>query len=135
MEQGAVGMRILLIDNDAALRRITARVLVLAGHAVLTAADGAEGLRLWREQGADLVITDIQMPGMNGIEVILQLRSLAPDLPIIAISGGDRSRELDLLGNAKVLGAVGQLGKPFSADELYAAVQVAMGKRGRSDSA
>ena len=63
--------RILLIDDDEAVRRPTARLLELMGHEVLTAEHGEAGLRVWRERGADLVITDVCMPGMNGLEVIV----------------------------------------------------------------
>lgn len=86
----------------------------------------AEGPRLWREQGADLVLTDIQMPGINGIEVMLQLRSRAPKLPVIAVSGGVRSRDLELLGTVGLIGAVGLLQKPFTSAALKAAIAEAL---------
>ena len=98
------------------------RFLASEGYAVAEAEDGAVGLRRWREQGADLVITDIEMPNKNGIEVVLELRAHAPGLPVIAISGGDRSAQLDLLGGAIHLGAFGVLVKPFTLAELLDAV-------------
>ena len=119
-------LRILLIEDDAPIRGLLTRMLMGAGHEVIAAANGVEGLRLWREQGADLVLTDIQMPGLNGIEVMLQLRSYAPKLPVIAVSGGTRSRDLDLLGTAGLLGAVGLLQKPFTSAALTAAIAEAM---------
>lgn len=119
-------LHILLIEDDAPIRELLTRMLVAAGHQVTTAANGAEGLRLWREQGADLVLTDIQMPGINGIEVMLQLRSYAPKLPVIAVSGGVRSRDLDLLGTVGLLGAVGLLQKPFTSAALKAAIAEAL---------
>ena len=122
---------VLLIDDDASILSAVRRLLVRSGHDVTEAPNGAEGLRLWREQGAGLVLTDLQMPGMNGLEVILQLRAYAPTLPVIAMSGGERSRDLDLLGTAGLLGAVGLLTKPFTADELAAAVGAAAGQAGQ----
>jgi CheY-like chemotaxis protein len=122
---------VLLIDDDASILSAVRRLLIRSGHEVTEASNGAEGLRLWREQGAGLVLTDLQMPGMNGLEVILQLRAYAPDLPVIAMSGGGRSRDLDLLGSAGLLGAVGLLTKPFTADELAAAIGAAAGQAGR----
>jgi CheY-like chemotaxis protein len=119
-------LHILLIEDDAPIRELLTRMLVAAGHQVTAAANGAEGLRLWREQGADLVLTDIQMPGINGIEVMLQLRSYAPKLPVIAVSGGVRSRDLDLLGTVGLLGAVGLLQKPFTSAALKAAIAEAL---------
>ena len=122
---------VLLIDDDASLLSAVRRLLVRTGYQVTAAPNGAEGLRLWREQGAGLVLTDLQMPGMNGLEVILQLRAYAPGLPVIAMSGGERSRDLDLLGTAGLLGAVGLLTKPFTAEELAAAIGAVTGQAGR----
>ena len=78
--------RILLMEDDEALRGLLARVLRSAGYDVVEAADGASGLAHWREGGADLVLTDIHMPDTNGIEVMLELRTFAPALPVIAMS-------------------------------------------------
>jgi CheY-like chemotaxis protein len=122
----APALRILLIEDDAQVRGVLSSVLVRSGHSVTSAANGAVGLRLWREHGADLVLTDIQMPETDGIEVILQLRTYAPELPVIAMSGGDRSGDLDLLGDARLLGAVALLKKPFSADALARAIAAAV---------
>ena len=82
---------ILVMDDDADVRRSLERVLVSRGHQVLLAADGGEGLRTWRERGADLVLLDIHMPNTDGIEVLVQLRGKAPRLPVIVISGGDQT--------------------------------------------
>ena len=120
-------LRILLIEDDASLLAAVSRLLVRVGYEVTEARNGAEGLRVWREQGADLVLTDIRMPGINGLEVIVQLRVYAPRLPVIAMSGGDCVRDLDLLGSAGLLGAVGLLTKPFGEDELAAAITAAAG--------
>ncbi len=122
----ALALRILLIEDDAQVRGVLSSVLTKSGHQVTTAANGEVGLRLWREHGADLVLTDIQMPETDGIEVILQLRTYAPHLPVIAMSGGDRSGDLDLLGDARLLGAVALLKKPFSADALTRAISAAV---------
>jgi len=122
-------LHILLIEDDAAVRGILSRMLEASGYAVIQATNGADGLRLWREQGADLVLTDIQMPDMNGIEVIMQLRAFAPHLPVIAMSGGGQSRDLDLLGDAKLLGAVGVLYKPFTGEALNQAITAALASR------
>ena len=119
--------RILLLDDDEALRLLLARILRAAGYEVADAPDGATGLRLWRERGADLVVTDLHMPDTNGIEVILALQTYAPALPVIAMSGGQRALDLDLLGSAQLLGAVRVLAKPFSKEEFLAAVREATG--------
>jgi len=114
------------MEDDEALRGVVMRMLTPAGYDVMDAPNGATGLRVWRERGADLVITDLHMPDTNGIEVILELRSFAPTLPVIAMSGGQRALDLDLLGSAKLLGAVSILTKPFTKGELLASVAAAL---------
>jgi CheY-like chemotaxis protein len=118
---------ILVIDDERAVRDSLAKILRREGHEVRTAASGEEGLRMWREQGAAVVILDIHMPGFDGIEMLVQLRALEPLLPVIVISGGDETHTLGLLGDAKLLGAVRALAKPFSLGEITAAVNHALG--------
>jgi CheY-like chemotaxis protein len=72
------------------------------------------------------VITDMQMPGKSGLELLLELRALDPRLPVIAMSGGDSSKQLDLLGSAGLLGAVAVMLKPYTVDELVMAVRGAL---------
>src|SRR5260370_16043486 len=86
--------RILVMDDDGVIRAAVRRILESAGHEVLEAADGAAGLRLHREQGADLVVVDIFMPGRDGVEVIRALRQEAPLAKVVAISGGGRHRNV-----------------------------------------
>jgi CheY-like chemotaxis protein len=118
--------RILVVDDDAAVRRALERVLSRHGHEVLLAADGGQGLRRWREEGADLVLLDIHMPNTDGIEVLVQLRGLAPRLPVIVMSGGDQTKQLDLLGDAKLLGARAVLKKPFTLAEIFGVIDDAL---------
>jgi CheY-like chemotaxis protein len=118
--------RILVIEDEPSVRHGLVRVLANAGYDVADTASGADGLRLWRERGADLVLTDILMPDTNGIEVILELQRSAPDLPVIAMSAGERTTDFALLAEAKVLGAVSLLRKPFSRDELLAVIGAAL---------
>jgi CheY-like chemotaxis protein len=118
--------RVVVIDDEPGIRRSLRTLLTRYGYEALEAADGLEGLRLCREHAPDLVITDIHMPGFDGIEVIAALHATLPDLPIIAISGGDQTAMLNLLGSAGVLGAVGSLRKPFTVDEVLKAVGLAL---------
>jgi CheY-like chemotaxis protein len=119
--------RILVIDDEQGVRDTLAKILQREGHEVMTAADGVEGLRRWRESGAAVVILDVHMPRSDGIETLVQLRALQPALPVIVISGGDQTHTLGLLGDARLLGAVRTLAKPFSLSELTAAVNHALG--------
>ena len=82
--------RILLIDDDDSVRRALRLTLTEFGHTVIEARDGQEGLKLFPQANADLVITDIVMPEKDGIEVLIELRKKQPPVNIIAISGGGR---------------------------------------------
>ena len=114
--------RILLIDDDGGVRRTVRRLLERAGHAVLEAADGQEGLRLHREWRPDLIIADIFMPQVDGLELILQLRREAAAVPIVILSGGDGSGTPDLRKEAALLGAARVLSKPCAPDDLIGIV-------------
>jgi CheY-like chemotaxis protein len=115
--------RILLIDDDDAVRTMLRLTLNEFGHQVTEARDGAEGLKLLRNAGTDLVITDILMPEKEGFEVMLELRATHPSLKIIAISGGGRMISAkDYLAVAKAFGASKTLAKPFSNEALLAAI-------------
>jgi DNA-binding response OmpR family regulator len=114
--------RILLIEDDEPLRRALAFGLAKAGHAVDVADDGAGGFALFQRSGYDLVVTDIFMPGQEGILTIRQLRAAAPDLKIIAISGGTVADGFDPLVAAGRLGADRTLRKPIRSDELVRTV-------------
>lgn len=109
--------RILIIDDDLAVRETIAAVLAEAGHLVTLSADGGEGLKLFRAEPADLVVTDLVMPSHEGLEVVTALHREYPDLPIIAMSGtGPRSHlYLDM---AAKLGATRTLAKPFTSTTL-----------------
>ncbi len=117
---------ILLIDDDAGVRAGVGRFLQMQGHEVTEAADGAEAMRKARGLAVNLVVTDINMPDMDGIEVILELSKTQPGLPVIAISGGGRVPKELLLSSASLLGAVRTLAKPFELDELRLAVEAAL---------
>ena len=110
--------KILVIDDDAQMRRLVVRILKGAGHEVLEAENGQEGLSLFRIHRPALVITDILMPYKDGLEVIRELRGNAQRVAIIAISG-DGPLFLDI---AKKWGADVALAKPFSPLELVEAV-------------
>jgi CheY-like chemotaxis protein len=110
--------RILVIDDEVGIRRALRTVLERGGYQVREAANGHDAVRLWREETSDLVITDIHMPDRDGIETILELRAISPDLPIIAVSGSGERKCRDLLRDAKLHGTVRTLDKPFRLTEI-----------------
>lgn len=120
------GQRIMVVDDDPGIRRALHILLSRAGYRVTQARDGMEALRLWRDTGGDLVITDLHMPEKDGIEMIVELMSHTPGIRIIAMSGGGQTRRLDLLGNATMLGAVLTIEKPFTLNEMMSTVRRAL---------
>jgi len=115
--------RILIIDDDGDVRDLYRQMLEREGHLVLDAGDGYEGVRLFQEEGADLVITDIVMPGMSGVETIMELRLISPDVKIIAISGGDHIAPEYYLKVVKNLDTLCELKKPIHRQELLSAIE------------
>jgi DNA-binding NtrC family response regulator len=120
------GHRILIVDDDPSIRRTLEALLKRAGHEVMLACDGSEAVRLWRDHGGDLVITDLHMPEKDGIQTIIELLSHSPGARIIAMSGGGQTKRLDLLGNASLLGAVLTIEKPFTIAEMMNVVNRAL---------
>ncbi|MFH0824257.1 MAG: response regulator [Pseudomonadota bacterium] len=115
---------VLIIDDEASVRFIFRRVLESKGFEVIEASDGEMGLRMYRENPVDVVVTDIIMPVKDGAETISEFRSEFPNGRIIAISGGG----LAIAGNtcltlAKAMGANLTMTKPVDADELAEAVR------------
>jgi len=119
------GPRVLIVDDDPGIRRALHILLSREGYQVSQARDGVEALRLWRDHGGDLVITDLHMPEKNGIETIVELLSHTPGMRIIAMSGGGQTKRLDLLSNASMLGAVLTIEKPFTLAEMMDLVRQA----------
>lgn len=114
--------RILVVDDDTSTRDSLRILLNRAGYEVIQARNGSEAVHLWRDLGGDLVITDLFMDQKDGIETILELRAHSPGIRIIAMSGGGDKKRLDVLGHAKLLGAVLTIEKPFSPAEMMAMV-------------
>ncbi len=128
--------RILLADDDEAVRSVLRRSLERAGYEVREASDGRAALKLLASTPADLIITDLVMPEMEGIEFILAMRKTHPKLPVIAMSGGGRAvGPDDYLKIARACGAVKILAKPFETEQLLAAMQELLGPPPAIDSA
>lgn len=110
--------RLLLIDDDADVRAPLTAWLERHGHEVVEAGNGLEGLAQLERATFDVVVTDIIMPDMEGIETILRIRKGWPDLPVIAISGGGSGEPSQALRPASRLGAHATLRKPFRPSAL-----------------
>jgi DNA-binding response OmpR family regulator len=112
--------RVLFIDDDAELVMFASRVLREAGYDVLVGGNGNVALATVEVEPVDLVITDLVMREREGLETIMRLRKSHPRLPVIAISGAFGGH---FLKSAAALGARAALAKPFSGEELLAAVR------------
>jgi DNA-binding response OmpR family regulator len=111
---------ILVIDDEENIRELMRAILENAGYTILDAADGDVGIEIARSNRVDLIITDLIMPGKEGIETITALRREHPHLKIIAISGAIDSATY--LHMADHLGADETIGKPFQPNELIETV-------------
>ena len=118
---------ILLIDDDQTLRRALRLSLEKIGHVVAEAGDGHEGLVAFKVKPFDLVITDLIMPEMEGVETIRIMRKLRPSLPIFAITGGGRGSPENYLSIAQRFGATQLFQKPFEFSVLCSAVTTVLG--------
>jgi CheY-like chemotaxis protein len=123
--------RILVVDDEPAIRAIVRRILEPAGYEVLEAEDGGDAIRVLNREAVHLVITDIFMPGEDGITTIRRVRRRWPELPIIAMSGGSQAGELSAA--ALALGARRSISKPFTLAEMLTAVQTVLGEIPKED--
>jgi len=114
--------RVLVIDDEEQVRIVFRGILERAGYEVEVAADGEEGIMVQRENPADIIITDIVMPGKEGLKTIMEMRRKFPGVQIIAISGGGQIPAEEYLDLATRFGAACALMKPISAQDLIAAV-------------
>ncbi len=123
--------KVIIIDDEEDIRIVLKEIFVRAGFEVEIAGNGQEGIALLREQGADLVITDIIMPGNDGVETAYDIRMEFPSIKIIVMSGGGNAAALGYeptaittsayLASAEAIGADLTLTKPFDREELIKA--------------
>jgi CheY-like chemotaxis protein len=122
---------ILLIDDDLDVRDMLTKLLQRAGHQVTAAGNGAQAIELFDQSIPDLIITDMFMPEVEGLEAIAELKGRAPGIPIIAISGGWRGSNLDFLNVAESMGAARSFRKPINKEELLESVEQLLTERAK----
>lgn len=118
--------KIMTVDDSASMRQMVSFTLKGAGHDVVEAADGVEALQALKTQKVSLVITDVNMPRMDGITLVKEIRSLpaykfTPILLLTTESTSDKKQE------GKAAGATGWIVKPFNPDQLLATIKKVMG--------
>jgi two-component system, OmpR family, response regulator len=121
MEQS--GLRVLLVEDDDDNRELMAEVLETSGYEVLSAASGQDGLKMLSEHSVDVVVTDVGMPGMGGLEVAKASKAIAPAVPVVIVTGW-AEREDIARARGREVDAV--LIKPVDPDALTAAVNDAV---------
>lgn len=117
------GKVVLIIEDDPILLRALGHWFQIAGCRVMTAQDGDEGLAKFDRLRPDIVVTDILMPNREGVETILAMKQKAPEVNILAISGGGMVGSDEILDLARRLGADAVLAKPFRSGEVLGAVR------------
>src|SRR5574341_2590945 len=120
------GMRrakILVIDDDESLRRVLEYNLAQEGYAVLTAGNGEAGLELLKKEGADLVVTDVRMAGMDGLQVMEAVRRLDANIQVIILTAFGT---IEMAVEAMKAGAFHYISKPFNRDELKLTIRKAL---------
>jgi len=110
------------MDDDEDFRRLLCEMLESAGYQIETAAEGDSALRFFRRRAFDLVLTDLIMPGKEGLETIVALHRPAPGLKIIAMSGGGWVEPESYLAMVLQLGATLTLAKPFTPEEVLESI-------------
>ncbi|MDQ2673054.1 MAG: response regulator transcription factor [Chloroflexota bacterium] len=120
--------RLLLVEDDATLRQALAFTLTREGYEVTTAADGASGLEAARSDRLDLILLDVMLPGMSGVEVLRVLRREGISTPVIVLSA--KGDEIDRVVGLQV-GADDYVAKPFSRPELLARIEAVLRRERR----
>ena len=106
---------IMVVDDRAGIRRLLLEVLQDAGYKVLTASGGSEAVEIIKQTKIDLVLLDMKMSGMDGLETLTLLKRYAPHVIILVMTAYE---ELEVLKEARRRGAAGYISKPFDIEEL-----------------
>ena len=126
MEQDSMAKKILVVDDSKAIRQSVTFVLEQNDYQVIDAEDGLDALEKLEGQAVDLIITDVNMPNMNGIKLIQEVRS-RNDLKFVPILVLTTESQNSVMDKGKAAGATGWIVKPFSTDKLLAAVRKVVG--------
>lgn len=118
--------KVIVIDDNAAICAMVTRMLEGSSYRCTALTSGVNLIDHLQAEPVDLLITDILMPHVEGMEIIMSVRNAFPDLPVVAMSGGGHSVGKDVLVSAQHLGARAILAKPFTRAELIAAMDQAL---------
>ena len=120
-------IKILVVDDDAGLRKSLSLILTDGGYEVLAASDGQEGLAIAERELPQMILCDVRMPGMGGLEAMKMIRASSQETCVVMISGIENP---DIAGRAMTgMGADAFVSKPWQKDELRATIQSAVRQR------
>ena len=114
---------VLVVDDDDDVRSVVRKVITKLGHQVWDVADGNEALRILETSPVDLIISDVYMAAMDGMELLVRIQQLELDVPVVVISGGGYKPRDEVLKMAAACGAVATLDKPFTVEQLRETVE------------
>ncbi len=118
--------KILLIDDEEMIRRRLEELLVMDGYEVFLAEDGKRGLEIFKKENPGIILVDIKMPGMDGIEVLEEVKKVSPETQVLVISGhGEREISIDVLRRK----AFDYITKPINYDKLVISIERALEKQ------
>ncbi len=123
------GLRVLLVEDDDDNRELMAEVLESSGYEVRSASSGQDGLRALAEHSVDVVVTDVGMPGMGGLEMARAAKAIAPRVPVVVVTGWAEREDIVLARGRDEVAAV--LIKPVDPDALTQTVTDVARGRGR----
>ncbi|AIM16432.1 MULTISPECIES: response regulator [Neobacillus] len=112
--------KILIVDDQFGIRILLNEVFQKEGYQTFQAANGVQAIELVKKNSPDLVLLDMKIPGMDGIEILKRLKVIDPDIRVIIMTAYG---ELDMIQKAKELGAITHFAKPFDIDDIRAAVR------------
>jgi CheY-like chemotaxis protein len=120
---------VLLVEDDDDNRELMAEVLAAAGWRVHSVAGGREALRILSERSVDVVVTDLGMPGMGGLELVRAAKAIAPSVPVVVVTGWTGREDVDQARGREVAAV---LVKPVDPPKLQEAVAAVLAGRGRA---
>lgn len=112
--------KILIVDDQFGIRILLNEVFQKEGYETYQAANGLQALDIVKKHGPDLVLLDMKIPGMDGIEILKRMKVIDPDIRVIIMTAYG---ELDMIQEAKELGAIMHFAKPFDIDDIRSAVK------------
>ncbi len=114
------GLVVLVVDDEDTLRRITALLVRTSGHTPIEARDGIEAIKVVERKKVDIIITDLNMPGMDGEDLILDMKKRDPEIPIVVVTANEENNVVTRLLS---IGACKVIKKPFSFEDIKGAIE------------